>query len=404
MIAFLLSALVFLLILSVLVLIHEWGHFFVARKFGIKVEEFGFGFPPKAFARKFGETVYSINWLPIGGFVKLYGEDDAGGGSVSLKPNERVKDEKRAFYAQNVWKRAAVVVAGVVMNAILAVVIFYVFLASSNFQTVLPVMGTYQFIGANQKIIEGEVVVDKVAKGSPAEKIGLTPKAKIISLNGKKIDSTETIISITAQNKGKTVPIVWIDPVSKKTNTAQITPRLNPPKNEGSLGISFPFSPGPYIKISYDTPEQKLFSGFIHTANIMPWQLNVMGELITKSMTEKNAAPVADAVSGPVGIGFAVGSILSIPDMRIAVMQLLNLAGVMSVALAFFNVLPIPALDGGRLFFILIEGITRRKVNQKLEGMIHTAGFVVLLGFIILVTAHDLQRFALPSVLSLFQK
>src|SRR3982751_1656936 len=127
------SLLVFIAILSVLVVIHELGHFLVAKKLGIKVEEFGFGFPPRAFGIKRGETIYSINWLPIGGFVKLYGEDEAGGGKINLQAKgSEVRGEgkeiNRAFFAKPAWQRALVIVAGVVMNAVLAVVIYYVYM------------------------------------------------------------------------------------------------------------------------------------------------------------------------------------------------------------------------------------------------------------------------------------
>lgn len=390
------TILVFLLILTVLVIIHEAGHYFTAKYFGIKVEEFGFGFPPKAFSIKKGETVYSINWLPIGGFVKLYGEDEAGGGSVKLSPNEKVKDEKRAFYARPVWQRAVVVVAGVVMNMLLAMVLFYVFFFFSNFSTVLPKIGNYTFFGANQRIMEEGIIVSNVAPNSPAAKIDLKPKSRIVSINGKKLASQKQMLDIITKNKGKAVSLTWENVGTKKTITKNIIPRVNPPKNEGSLGIQFEYSPVALMIISYDTPQQKLLSGAVHAINIMPWQLDAIGSLINKSMKENDAKPVSEAVSGPVGIGFAVGSILQIPNAKVAALQLLNLAAIMSAALAFFNVLPIPALDGGRLFFILIEGITRRKVNQKVEGMIHTVGFVVLLGFILLITFQDISRFILP--------
>src|SRR3990172_5705628 len=142
------TILVFLLLLSVLVLIHEAGHFFVAKKFGILVEEFGFGFPPRMFSFKKGETMYSINWLPIGGFVKLYGEDEAGGGSVKIrnpKSEIRKQDIKRAFFARSVGQRAAVVVAGVVMNTLLAIIIFYVYMGVSGFRTELPLLKDHTF-------------------------------------------------------------------------------------------------------------------------------------------------------------------------------------------------------------------------------------------------------------------
>src|SRR3989338_2727336 len=118
----LITVIVFLAILSLLVLIHEWGHYFVARKFGVKVEEFGFGFPPRAWGKKIGETIYSINWLPIGGFVKLFGEDEAGAGRVDLggkKKTANKKDQNRTFFAKTAWQRAAIIVAGVAMNTVL---------------------------------------------------------------------------------------------------------------------------------------------------------------------------------------------------------------------------------------------------------------------------------------------
>src|SRR3990170_4091583 len=150
----LITIIVFLLILSILVLIHEAGHYFVAKFFNIKVEEFGFGLPPRIWGKKRGETIYSLNWLPIGGFVKLYGEDEAGAGRIE-KPKEAkhdAKDSKRAFYSRPVGQRAAVVVAGVVMNTVLAIVIYYSFLMLSGFKTQLPLIGEHTFFGANQVV------------------------------------------------------------------------------------------------------------------------------------------------------------------------------------------------------------------------------------------------------------
>ena len=206
----LLTILVFLIILSVLVLIHEFGHFLVAKKLGIKVEEFGFGFPPRAFSFKKGETIYSINWLPIGGFVKLYGEDEAGGGKLEVKSQKsKVKsiDENRAFFARPPWQKAAVVVAGVVMNAILAIVIFYAFLFISGFKTELLLISDHKFFGVNQKNIS-EVVINAVAKGSPAEKAGIKIPAKAVSVNGRAINDVKDFINIVNAKKGESIEIL----------------------------------------------------------------------------------------------------------------------------------------------------------------------------------------------------
>jgi len=376
-----------------LVLIHEAGHYFVAKYFGIKVEEFGFGFPPKAFSIKRGETVYSINWLPIGGFVKLYGEDEAGGGSVKLKPNERVKDEKRAFYARPVWQRAAVVLAGVIMNAVLAIVIFYVYLGISGFKAELPLLGDHKFFGVEQSK-KATVIVTDIVKNSPAFKAGISKNAQIVSINGQKIDDTKQFLHIISDNKGKQIMLVWNDLKTNRQYKVQLIPRVNPPKNEGSLGVKF-FATDVAI-LDYATPTQKLFSGIVHPINLMAYNFDIMGKLFQISVKQKSAAPLGDGVAGPIGIFSLVGNILQLPDAKERLLQVLNLAGILSISLAFFNVLPIPALDGGRLFFILIEGVTRRKVNQKVEGMIHTVGFMVLLGLILLITFQDVRRFVLP--------
>jgi regulator of sigma E protease len=182
-----LTILVFLLILSVLVLIHEAGHFFVAKKFGIKVEEFGFGFPPRLYGKKFGETIYSINWLPIGGFVKLYGEDEAGGGSIKVKKQElKVKEDKRSFISRNAWQRAAVIVAGVVMNFVLAVVII-----------------SYLFTFVGVATPGNQVVVAEIAKNSPAQKAGLVANDIVLRVNNQKVTNPQQLIDYTKKHLGQ---------------------------------------------------------------------------------------------------------------------------------------------------------------------------------------------------------
>ncbi len=381
---------VFLLILSVLVLIHELGHFLVAKKLKIKVEEFGFGIPPKAFGIKRGETVYSINWLPIGGFVKLYGEDEAGSGKIKIKDQKsNIKDVNRAFFARPAGQRAAIVVAGVLMNTILAIVIFYTFLAISNFKTELPLISPHKFIFVNQENVS-QVLISAVAKNSPAEKEGIRPFSKIISVNNVKIKELTEFINYVNNNKGKEIEITWQDARTNETFKTKITPRISPPKGEGALGVGL-FSVQTAI-LNYETPAQKIFSGITHPVNLMTYNFEIIGKLIGVSLKEKTAAPLGDTVAGPVGIYSLVGSIVKIPDFKERILQVLNLAGLLSISLAVFNILPIPALDGGRLFFIVIEMATRRKVNQKFESYAHAIGMALLLFLIILITFRDLLR------------
>lgn len=363
----------------------------MAKKFGIKVEEFGFGFPPRAFGIKRGETIYSINWLPIGGFVKLYGEDEAGAGKITNPKSKTIsiKDKDRTFFAKSPWQRATVVIAGVVMNAVLAAVIFYIFLGISGFKTELPLLTDHKFLGVNQQNTK-DVLVGTVVKNSPAEKIGLTSMAKILSVDGRLIADTQDFITAINASKGKEVSLTWKNMQTNQTHTAVVTPRKDPPKDEGALGVSL-FALKTAI-LHYETPTQKIFSGIIHPVNLMVYNFDVMGQLVKVSFENKTAEPLSQGVSGPVGIASVTGSILEIPNAKEKILQLLNLAGILSISLAFFNILPIPALDGGRLFFILIEAVTGKKVNQRFETLAHTIGMAVLLGLIALITVQDIQK------------
>lgn len=390
----LVTAIVFLLLLSVLVLVHELGHFLVAKKFGIKVEEFGWGFPPKLWGKKFGETEYTINLLPIGGFVKLYGEDEAGGGRISAgkSPVRKVKSGlERAFFTKPAWQRALVVLAGVIMNIFLAFAIFYVYFFISGFKTTLPLLTNHTFTNANQVNFNTEnpdSVISYVMPGSPAESLEMSLPAEILEINGHMAGSREDVIKTVNNNKGKEIVITWKEILTNQTKTGTVTPRANPPKNEGALGVAFL----PVTVVSYDTFGQRLTSGITYSYDLFAYTVSVMKSLVSVSVERGTPAPVGEAVSGPVGIFNAVGDILQFPNIQERVLNLLMLAGAMSISLAFFNVLPIPALDGGRLFFIIIEMVTGKKVNARFESLAHAIGFAFLMGLIILIIFSDIFK------------
>ncbi|MBA3724593.1 MAG: site-2 protease family protein [Candidatus Levybacteria bacterium] len=397
------TAIVFLLILSVLVLIHEAGHYFVAKKFGIKVEEFGFGFPltPPIWQKKKGETLYSFYPILIGGFVKLYGEDEAGAGRIAApkdtkkgKDPDQDPDQDRAFFSRSIWQRTAVIVAGVLMNVILAVVIFYTFLALLNFKTAIPVIGENppSYIGVNQQIVPKGIAIGRVSPNSPADQAGIKSATILTKINGQEIKSNDALGKIISDNKGKEITVEWYDIAANKFQTASMTPRVSPPKDEGSLGIAFDYSQYDTVLLNYETPTQKLFSGFSHSYNLQLFNLDGLGTLFNQSVQEKRIEPISDNVSGPVGIGALVNRIVEIPDAKEQVLQLLNLAGILSLSLAFFNILPIPGLDGGRLFFILLEAVIGRKVNPKIEGYFHAVGMVLLIALLLLVTIKDVTQ------------
>lgn len=359
----LVTILVFLLILSILVLVHEAGHFFVAKFFKIKVEEFGFGLPPRVFGKKFGETIYSINWLPIGGFVKLYGEDEAGSGSVSNKPQKvSEKDKDKAFFSKPAWQRALVVFAGVFMNFVLAVLII-----------------SFLFSVVGVPVPNEKVVVTALVNGAPAQKSGLRVGDRVETINGIKIISSEQLVNITKEHVGEKL-VLNVKTKDSKTKTVELIPRKEYPKGEGPMGVA----------ISQDVSIKKYpwyQAPFVGTKEALKqtWMIASGLSTLVFQLVTKGAVP--SDVAGPVGIAQLTGRVV-----RIGPFAVLSLISLLSLNLAIINILPIPALDGGRLSFILFEAVTRKKVNPKFEGYAHTIGMAILLGLIALITLHDLFR------------
>ena len=364
------TILVFLIILSVLVLIHELGHFLVAKKLGIKVEEFGFGLPPRAFGIKKGETIYSINWLPIGGFVKLYGEDEAGSGKVSSNHQSPITNHqsKRAFFARPVWQRLLVVIAGVAMNFLLSVVVI-----------------SYIFGVSGVRTQGDKVIVTDVIKGSPAEVAGIRKEDIIEAVNGIKIIKTTELISITKEHLGEEV-ILKINPSTSsgqksKIKDIKVTPRRNSPKGEGPMGIAISQNIITKKYAWYEAPivgtKESLKASWLIIASL--------GKTVYDLFAH---AEVPKGVAGPIGIAQLTGQFVEIGPVAV-----LSFMSILSLNLAILNILPIPALDGGRLFFILVEGVIGRKISQKFEAKAHAVGMAILLSLIALITINDIIRF-----------
>lgn len=360
----LLTIVTFILILSVLVLIHELGHYLTAKKLGVKVEEFGFGFPPRIWGKKIGETIYSINLLPIGGFVKLYGEDDAGGGKVGTLDEKafKGKDKNRAFFARPVWQRFVIVFAGVFMNFVLATAILSYLVAVQG----VPEQGK-------------NVVIAAVAKNSPAEKAGLKEGEAILFIDGQKVVTADQVISYTKKHLGKEIVLV-IKTKENKTETIKVTPRVHAPAGEGAMGVAI----GANVIVKkypwYQAPWQGLKEALSQTGAI----LQGLGQLVVQLTVNRQ---VPQGLAGPVGIAQLTGQFV-----QIGFNAVLGLVALLSLNLAILNVLPIPALDGGRLFFILLEGVSGHKVSPKVEGYAHAVGMAVLFALIIFITFHDITR------------
>ncbi len=375
------SLLLFLLILSFLVFIHELGHFLSARKFGVKVDEFGIGIPPRAWGKKIGETIYSLNWLPIGGFVKIRGED-----LDDYDPND-----PQNFMNKKPWQRSIILLAGIFMNFVFAVLVFYFLLASNGWKSSpLVVLADYNFPFGER--VEITNVVMGVASDSNAEKAGVKFGDRILKLSVGDLSfepkSSEELIEFVSGKEGQEIEVQTENINTGVKSIYKIIPTYNDEVKRAALGVQL----GEVVQLAYVTPLQKSFAGFTHSVNIVGYSFKVMGSLISISVDTKDVGPVAQGVSGPVGIFGAVQSITKLGGSRVY-MAILDLMALLSLSLAVMNLLPFPALDGGRWVFVLSEWISGRKPSPKLEARAHQIGFAILLVFIVLVTFKDISQF-----------
>lgn len=367
------SILIFILTLLVLVLIHEFGHFIMAKKFGIKVEEFGFGIPPRIWGKKIGETLYSINWIPFGGFVKLLGEDDLPAGRQEV--DKTVLKNPGSFAAKSVFQRILVVVAGVAMNLFLAWIIFYTVLLFQNFKIIYPALEPAAFVG-------------RVEEDFPAKAAGISVGDRILEVDGKRVEKFEDARKFIKIKQGAEVQLKISDIDGKNTKLLNITPKKT---EEGEYLIGVVFTPIPFKQ--YTTPSEKLFSGITYSYDLTKATFTGLGRTIN-NLVSGDFKTASESVAGPVGIAGVTNNILSAGWQ--AVLPYLWFVGVLSLTLSIFNVLPIPALDGGRLFFLIIEAVIGKKVKSEVEKIIHSVGFVVLISLAFLITYSDIRKLLNP--------
>jgi regulator of sigma E protease len=363
------NIIIFFIILLVLVLVHEFGHFFTAKKFGIRVDEFGFGFPPKIFGKKFGETEYSLNLLPIGGFVKIFGEnpDDE---------NTNGPDRERSFVHKAKWKQAIVLFAGVFMNFLLAWVLF-----SIGFMSGLPTsVGSEP---AGYELSNVNLTVVSVSPESPAMMVGLKSGDKIISVKNSisflKEINPETLKSFIVLNPNEEIEIEYLRGKDENIHNVKVTPVLNSTGSEPMIGIAMDM---------IGMAKLPLFTAF-KEGMALTW-------FVTKGTALGLYTLIADgirghgsfaSITGPVGMVGIVGD-----AYEFGFVYLLSFAALISVNLAIINLLPFPALDGGRLFFLLIEKIKGSRLNPKFANTANIIGFGILVLLMIVVTFHDVVK------------
>jgi len=355
------SILIFILILFVLVLIHELGHFIAAKKNGVLVEEFGIGFPPRLLAIKIKETVYSINLIPLGGFVKLYGEE-----YNELEKKSKHKKENleiKAFAYKKPWQKIIIIISGVIGNFLLGwLIISYIFTQ-----------------GVPQPL--NKVLIKKVEKNSPAYNAGIKKGDYIYEIIVDKknypIKSSNDLITLTKKHAGKEITL-FIERNNKKT-TVKVVPRKNTPKNQGPLGIVISSS-----EIKKYPWYQAPFYGLIHVASITQKIISEITKTVFQLLSFQK--PSVD-VAGPIGIARFTSEAVKFGQNAI-----LELTALLSINLAVINLLPFPALDGGRLVFALYELITKKPFNKKIEGYLNFFGFIFLITIAILVSINDILK------------
>lgn len=373
-----LTIIILILILSFLILCHEFGHFITAKKVGVRVEEFGVGLPPRIFSKKFKETIYSINLLPFGGFVKLTGEDE--------EKLPRKKDH-RNFMFKKPGQRAMILFAGVFMNLVLGVFLYYTLLTFNGFKTLtFPLFFDYHFrFGSTEKI---KTVVMSFDDESPAQAAGVETGEAVIEIDNAPVYSVLDVRRELENKAGKEVKVLLMDVRTTGRDLRSLTmiPRENG-EGKGVIGVLLSDA----VTLNYGYGRQKYLAGFLHAYNMFGYTTHTLGNLIGLSFQTKDITPVSDSVSGPVGVFSVVQAILSYKG-REKVLGILDLTALLSLSLAFINTLPFPALDGGRLIFIAAEKVFGRRILPKFETAIHRWGMVFLLALLVLVTIRDIGR------------
>jgi len=359
---------IFIIVLSSVVIVHEFGHFFFAKRAGVRVEEFGIGFPPKIWKKVKGETEYFIGAIPFGGLNKIYGMDGI--------DDEKDKDP-RSYESKGPIAKSLICLGGVFMNLIFAFILFYILIISSSFQmSQNMILRDYSFPFGKQ---ENYTYITKVYENTPAEKSGLNPKDIIISLNNEKILSQEEFSKEIDNNFGKEIILGIMDIKTKETKDVTV---LLSEDEEMSLGIA-------YGEISFiDYNQDKLFCGIAHSLNFLDYSFNVLGNIISYSFQNKTMEPLSHSVAGPVGI-YAVTKIMA----QDGLFQIINLIAILSLALALSNLLPLPALDGAKFLFIILATINRKIFSKKLEIVIETFGMYFLIGLAIVIIFKDFIQF-----------
>jgi regulator of sigma E protease len=366
-----------IIVLVILVVVHELGHGLVAIRNGVVLEEFGIGFPPKAWSKKLKNGVlFSVNWLPLGGFVKLQGENDAA-------------NQKGDYGAATYWQKTKILFAGVVVNWVLAVVLLTI-LALIGLPKILP----NQFsIPSDTVQVNQPVTLSSLVKGYPAVEAGLQNGDKITEVNGQKIDSVDQFIALTKADRGKTISVGYSR--NGKDETTNVTLRDTSSATFGST-----LSQSESIRATWSAP----IVGIATTGQFTWVTIQGLGQLVgnffsgiflhlspdaaTRKQADANLAAAGDSVAGPIGI---LGTIFPAAS-KAGPIEVVFLAAIISLTLAVMNVLPIPALDGGSWFVMTIYKLRKKTLTKEREEKIKGVSFMALMALIVVISIGDVTK------------
>jgi len=339
-----------------LLVLHEFGHFIIAKRFGVKVEEFGIGYPPRLFGKKVGETLYSLNLIPFGAFVKILGEDGK---------DSNIEDS-RSFQQKPIWQRSLIILGGVVSFWIIAAILLGVVFS----------MGTPQAISDDEPgpLVNPKVQILAVSSDSPAAQAGIKTGDAFLDFN-----TVKEVQDFTDQHAGEEITLTIGR--GKESFEVSLTPRASPPSGEGAMGVALIRT----AEKSYPL-WQSFFKGieatwYLTQAVVLGWWQLLL------SLVQGDGLPKGMQLVGPIGIGSLVYQ-----AAQVGINYFLQFIAMIAVYLAIFNILPIPALDGGKLMFLAIEKIKGSPVNQKIEQGLTTAFFALLILIMVWVTIQDVNR------------
>ena len=339
----------FFLILIILILAHELGHFFSAKLFKVRVEEFGIFMPPRIFSFKKGETVYSLNAIPLGGFNKLAGEEDP--------------DAPGSLAGKSIPVRLLVLSAGSLMNILLPVILLSIAFMIPHLESVNP-----------NSADKGQVFVIEVVANSPAAKAGIKPNDIILNANGETVQNIDDYERIVKANYGTeiTVDVKHDDGTIAEV---KLTPQANAPASQGATGVA----------ITDAVRKSDSFWIAIPDGVKSYWNMIILFKDGIIGMI-RGTVPVS--VTGPVGLAQLTGEVV-----KTGIANLLSFAAVISLNLGILNIFPIPAMDGGRIVFVLLEWVRHgKRVSPKVEGLVHSIGFILLMIVFLVISYHDILR------------